>query len=110
MSQTQENNSLSTLRGNASNVASFLKLVANSNRLLVLCRLSGGEACVSELEEELSLSQPALSQHLARLRQEGVLETRRDGQQIYYSIRDPRIVRMLPFLDEIAASLNQPLA
>lgn len=101
--------SLAELKSNATNVASFLKLVANSNRLLVLCRLSGGEACVSELEEELNLSQPALSQHLARLRQEGVLETRRDGQQIYYSIRDPRIVNMLPFLNEMAASLDQPL-
>jgi DNA-binding transcriptional ArsR family regulator len=96
------------LKSHSVTVASFLKLVANSNRLLVLCRLSGGEACVSELEEELNLSQPALSQHLARLRQEGVLETRRDGQQIYYSISDPRIERMLPFLQEMAATLDEP--
>jgi ArsR family transcriptional regulator len=101
---------LSTLRENATHVASFLKLVANSNRLLVLCRLSQGEACVSDLEEELNLSQPALSQHLARLRQEGVLETRREGQQIFYSIRDPRITRMLPFLEEMAAQIERPLA
>lgn len=95
--------SLESLRANAADVSAFLKLVANSNRLLVLCRLAEGEACVSELEEELNLSQPALSQHLARLRQEGMLETRRDGQQIYYSIRDERIVRMLPFLNTLAS-------
>lgn len=102
--------SLPALRSQAPAVASFLKLVANSNRLLLLCKLTNGEACVSELEQELNLSQPALSQHLARLRQEGVLETRRDGQQIYYSIRDPRIQRMLPFLEQMASEFNVTLA
>jgi DNA-binding transcriptional ArsR family regulator len=94
------------LRQNAQLVADFLKLIGNTNRLLILCHLAEHEACVSDLERELKVSQPALSQHLARLRQENVLETRREGQQIYYSVKDERIAKMLPALNDIFVTLK----
>lgn len=85
----------------AAETAAFLKLIANKNRLMILCRLAQKDACVSDLEDLLNLSQPALSQHLARLRAEGVLTTRRSGQQIYYSIVDPRVRMLLPILQDV---------
>ncbi|MBY0356149.1 MAG: metalloregulator ArsR/SmtB family transcription factor [Rickettsiales bacterium] len=102
--------SLDALRESAIPVADFLKLVANSNRLLILCRLAQSDACVSELEEALNLSQPALSQHLARLRQEGVLETRREGQQIFYSIRQPLVHDVLAFLNQISPNVETAIS
>lgn len=68
--------------------ASMLKALANPNRLMLLCMLVDGERCVTDLNQDLWLSQSALSQHLARLRQEGLVETRREGQTIYYHIVD----------------------
>lgn len=68
--------------------AGLLKALANSNRLMLLCMLVEGERSVSDLNQDIWLSQSALSQHLARLRQEGLVETRRDGQTIYYRIVD----------------------
>lgn len=85
----------------AEDVAGLLKLIANANRLRILCLLYHREANVSELEQELGVSQPALSQHLARMRQEGVLETRRCGQQIFYSIKDRRVVPLLECMDRM---------
>jgi ArsR family transcriptional regulator, virulence genes transcriptional regulator len=83
----------------------FLKLIANSNRLAILELLTlGGSANVSEMEQHMGVSQPALSQHLARMRQEGILEANRSGQQIFYSIKDERIVEMLKLLDELFKS------
>lgn len=76
------------LRDRASHVADRLSLLANANRLLILCRLVTGEASVSALQQEVGLSQSALSQHLARLRMAGVVATRREAQTIYYRIAD----------------------
>jgi ArsR family transcriptional regulator, virulence genes transcriptional regulator len=94
---------MNVLIHNVDEATQFLKLVSNANRLLILCILVKGEANVGDLEHQLGVSQPALSQHLARMRQEGILETRRCGQQIFYSIKDPKIIRMLSMLDEIFA-------
>jgi ArsR family transcriptional regulator, virulence genes transcriptional regulator len=85
----------------AENAAQFLKLIANTNRLLILCTLQDGAANVGQLEQKLGVSQPALSQHLARMRQEGVLETKRQGQHIFYSVKDPRIAALMPLLSEL---------
>ena len=86
----------------ADDAAQFLKLIANTNRLLILYHLRiDGEANVGQLEQHLGVSQPALSQHLARMRQEGVLTTRRRGQQIFYSIQDKRIDTLLPLLNTL---------
>ena len=65
---------------------SFLKALANENRLMLLCILSEGEYSVTELEQLLGLRQPTLSQQLARLRADDLVETRRDGKVIYYSL------------------------
>lgn len=64
----------------------LLKQLANENRLLILCSLVSGEQSVGELNERLPLSQSALSQHLASLRQAGLVETRRQGQTIFYQL------------------------
>ena len=78
--------SIETLRGNAQSASRLLKALSNENRLLILCLLSQGERSVSELNNEIDLSQSALSQHLAVLRNDGLVETRRDSQTIYYSM------------------------
>ncbi|HUI95473.1 MAG TPA: metalloregulator ArsR/SmtB family transcription factor [Xanthobacteraceae bacterium] len=70
----------------ARRAADFLKALAHENRLMILCILSRGERSVSELEAMLSLSQPTVSQQLARLRVDGLVATRRDGKAVYYSL------------------------
>lgn len=75
---------------NADSVEKFLKQLANAKRLMVLCVLSEGELSVSELNEQIPISQSALSQHLAKLRDAGFVSTRRESQTIYYQLSDPR--------------------
>tara|TARA_B100000424_G_scaffold19713_1_gene14170 strand:- start:19 stop:345 length:327 start_codon:yes stop_codon:yes gene_type:complete len=76
-----------TVEQNYEQASALLKAMSNPHRLLVLCHLARGEKCVGELESIVGLSQSALSQHLARLRHDGVVKTRRDAQTIYYSLR-----------------------
>ncbi len=71
---------------NAKRASEFLKALAHESRLIILCILAQGEKSVSELEHELNLRQPTVSQQLARLRAEGLVSTRRDGKVIYYSL------------------------
>ncbi len=85
----------------ASAAASLLRELGNERRLLVLCTLTGGEANVGTLSERAGLTQPAMSQHLARLREEGLVATRRAGTTIYYRLADPRIAKILATLREI---------
>ncbi len=77
-----------TLRRNAASAARLLKSLANEQRLLILCRLVSGEHCVSELGASLPLSQSALSQHLAVLRRDGIVQCRREAQSIYYRLSE----------------------
>lgn len=86
------------LREGASQAVAALKILANPERLLLLCQLAQGELCVSELEQALDIRQPTLSQQLAVLRNEGVVTTRRDGKNIYYSIADPALLEILAVL------------
>ncbi|MFK5980270.1 MAG: metalloregulator ArsR/SmtB family transcription factor [Rhizobiaceae bacterium] len=79
------------LLAQARKASELLKALSHETRLLVLCLLSEGEKSVSELEEIMSLSQAAVSQQLARLRFDGLVETRRDGRMIYYSIASAEI-------------------
>ena len=74
---------LSLLRGAIGQAVTTLKLLANEDRLLLLCQLSQGEKCVGELEEQLGIRQPTLSQQLGVLRGEGVVDSRRQGKNIY---------------------------
>jgi ArsR family transcriptional regulator len=87
-----------TLRGAADRAVGALKLLANQDRLLLLCQLTRGEMCVSELEARLDIRQPTLSQQLGVLRAEGVVGTRRQGRNIYYRIDDPRVLEILAVL------------
>lgn len=73
-------------RGEVSRASNLLKAMSNEHRLLVLCLLQQGERSVSELEKLVGLSQSALSQHLARLRRDALVKTRRSAQTIYYSL------------------------
>ena len=77
------------LQARADHVAGRLALVANAKRLLILCELTQGERSVGALQQAVGLSQSALSQHLAKLREAGMLATRRESQTIYYRIADP---------------------
>lgn len=82
--------SLDALKAKAPEVADFLRLLANPNRLLLLCHIAQAERSVTEIQEDLGLKQPALSQQLAELRQAGLVQTRRQSRSIYYSIKDTR--------------------
>lgn len=86
------------LRRAAAQAVAALKVLANEDRLLLLCQLSQGPMCVGELEEALDIHQPTLSQQLGVLRTEGVVDTRRDGKFIYYSVADPQLMQLLETL------------
>lgn len=85
----------------AGEAAALLKALAHEARLMVLCQLTDGEHAVSALQENSGLSQSALSQHLARLRDEGLVETRREAQTIFYRLADPKAARLLETLAAI---------
>ncbi len=86
------------LRSAAAEAVTALKVLANQDRMLLLCQLSQGEMCVSELEEQLQIRQPTLSQQLGVLRNEGVVKTRREGKNIYYSVEDAALLEILAVL------------
>ena len=86
------------LRSAAAEAVTALKVLANQDRMLLLCQLSQGEMCVSELEEQLQIRQPTLSQQLGVLRNEGVVNTRREGKNIYYSVEDAALLEILAVL------------
>ncbi|HEC14260.1 MAG TPA: transcriptional regulator [Rhodospirillales bacterium] len=77
---------LKRIQENARRASTLLKAMSNQHRLLILCQLVPGEKCVGDLEQIIGLSQSALSQHLARLRRDGLVRTRRMAQTIYYSL------------------------
>jgi DNA-binding transcriptional ArsR family regulator len=79
----------------------LLKLLANPERMQLLCELSQGERCVGELEERLAIRQPTLSQQLGVLRNEGLLGTRREGKHIYYRVADPACIEILAVLHRL---------
>lgn len=85
----------------AGEAAALLKALAHDARLMVLCQLLDGEHSAGALQEGAGLSQSALSQHLARLREEGLVATRREAQTIYYRLADPKVARVLETLAAI---------
>lgn len=88
----------------AQSAARLLKLLASEQRLLLLCRLFEGEASVGALAEHAGMAQSATSQHLAKMRAEGLVATRRDAQTIFYRLADPAAVRVLQTLSDIYRS------
>ena len=85
----------------AGEAAAMLKALAHEARLMVLCQLVEGERSAGALQDMTSLSQSALSQHLARLREEGLVATRREAQTIFYRLADPNAARILETLAAI---------
>lgn len=86
---------MEAMRIAAREASATLRALANEDRLLLLCQLSQGEKSVSELEELLDLRQPSLSQQLGVLRTEGLVNTRREGKRIFYSIADEKVLTLL---------------
>ncbi len=89
------------LRDQAAEVSSILKQLANQDRLLILCQLAQQECNVSEIEQLTGIVQPTLSQQLTILRRAKMVVTRRSGKQIYYSIEDQRLMRLLQTLYQL---------
>lgn len=86
---------IDAMRSAASEATAVLRALSNPDRLLLLCQLSQGEKSVSELESLLEIRQPTLSQQLGVLRLEELVDTRRDGKQIFYSVKDPKVLALL---------------
>ena len=95
-------NELLRLQDRAGDAARLLRLLANEKRLLILCLLvARGEMDVTSLAEAVGLSQSALSQHLAKLREDGLVAYRRESQTLHYRLEDPRVARVLAALKDI---------
>ena len=102
MNQSVDLEQLMELGAQAQEAAGLLKVMANECRLLVLCHLSAsGELSVGQLADRIGLSQSALSQHLARLREEQLVATRKEAQTVYYRLCNPKAERLLALLHEL---------
>ena len=93
---------LQKLENNTEDIARLLKSLSNDKRLEIACLLARGESSVGELEKVVDLSQSALSQHLARLRKDNIVKTRREAQTIYYSLLNGRVKALLECLDSLS--------
>ena len=93
--------SIEELREHAEEASTLLKALANESRLMILCCLGMGEMSVGELNQHVPLSQSALSQHLALLRRDGLVTTRREAQTIYYTLVDGPAARVIEVLHDI---------
>lgn len=101
-SKSAADNGIAELERKAAEAAGLLKLLANENRLLILCRLAAaGEMSVGDLADAVDLSQSALSQHLAKMREDRLVATRREAQTVFYRIDDPNAARLLTLLKSI---------
>lgn len=89
---------INMLLENAQQASEFLKALSHEARLVILCLLTEGEKSVTEIEQLLKLRQPAVSQQLARLRADDLVETRRDGKNIYYSLARPEVRQIIEAL------------
>ncbi|NMM28863.1 MAG: helix-turn-helix transcriptional regulator [Glaciimonas sp.] len=86
---------IAQMREAAGQATTMLRVLANEDRLLLLCQLTQGEACVSDLEGLLGIRQPTLSQQLSVLRNEGIVSTRREGKKIFYKLDEGRALNLL---------------
>lgn len=92
---------LAELEASAAPAARLMRLFANEQRLMLMCRLADGDCAVGELAGYVGLSQSACSQHLARLRDAGVIAPRREAQTVYYGIADPAAARVIALLCDL---------
>jgi DNA-binding transcriptional ArsR family regulator len=93
---------------NARQASEFLKAMSHEARLVILCLLTEGEKSVTEIEQLLKLRQPAVSQQLARLRADDLVETRRDGKNIYYSLARPEVRQVIEALHSAFCAPDRP--
>ena len=96
---TAEPDRLATLRRDPETVAALLRVLANPDRLAILCHLAAKECSVSDIGDDLNLRQPALSQQLAELRDRGFVTTRRRSRHVYYSLAGSHILHLLEALN-----------
>ena len=89
------------MQRNAADAVNLLKGLANESRLMIMCVLSEGEISVGQLNQRIHLSQSALSQHLAVLREQGLVQTRRESQTIYYRLADSAAMNVIELLHEV---------
>lgn len=92
---------LERFQASAGEAAGLLRTLANERRLMILCQLGDGEMSVGQMLPLVGLSQSALSQHLAKLRDEALVETRREGTTIFYRIAEPAVLKVIAVLAEI---------
>lgn len=100
-SRVQSGRKIEQLLDNAREASEFLKALSHETRLAILCLLVDGKKSVSELEREMKLRQPLISQQLARLRADDLVEARRDGKNVYYSISRPEVVEIIGSLHRV---------
>ncbi|NCV28191.1 MAG: ArsR family transcriptional regulator [Betaproteobacteria bacterium] len=89
------------IRNSASQACSILKLLANEDRLMLLCQLTQGEKNVGELESATNIQQPTLSQQLTILRKDGIVAIRKDGKFNYYSIASDEVIQVMQTLGQL---------
>ena len=93
---------LEQLRASAADAAALMRALGHDGRLRVLCTLvAQGECSAGELAQQVGLSPSALSQHLAKMRDEGLIDSRREAQSVYYHITEPRVARVVALLKDL---------
>ena len=92
---------LELMQENATRASDLMKLLGHPHRLMILCQLNQGECSVGELSERIGINQSPLSQHLARMRHEGVVKSRREAQTVYYSLAGPEVAAVISLLYEL---------
>ena len=90
-----------TMQQNAADAVNLLKGLANESRLMIMCVLAEGEVSVGQLNTRIKLSQSALSQHLAVLREQGLVKTRRESQTIYYRLAETPAMNVIELLHDV---------
>ncbi|WP_160012344.1 helix-turn-helix transcriptional regulator [Rhizobium sp. 18055] len=98
--------SLEAMQEKAAEAADFMRLFSTPSRLMLLCHIAQKERSVGEIQEDLDFKQPALSQQLGELRQAGVVQTRRESRQIYYSIADDRVAAVMEMLMRVFCNVE----
>lgn len=107
MAQDKDKFNLQDMQAAAGRACALLKTLGNADRLLLLCQLTQGEFCVSELESMLGIQQPTLSQQLGVLREEKLVNTRREGKQIYYSLASKEAAAVMNVLYQLYCNKPQ---
>jgi len=102
----EDDDHLDAMGEKARAATAMLKALSHEGRLMILCYLAHGEKSVTELEEILSMRQSAVSQQLARLRADNLIEARRDGKTIFYSIKDERAHQIMELVYELFCGPN----